>query len=137
MKKFFSYIAYLIVAGLWYLLSLLPFCVLYVFSDLLYLLAGRLVHYRHRVIWKNLRESFPEKSERELRQMEHAFYRQFCDYLMETIKMMTISKKELKRRMHISAPESFWQCLDNNQSIAVYLLMAKPFGKIILNNLNF
>lgn len=62
MKKFFSYIAYLIVAGLWYLLSLLPFCVLYVFSDLLYLLAGRLVHYRHRVIWKNLRESFPRKA---------------------------------------------------------------------------
>lgn len=121
MKKIFSYIAYLLVAGLWYLLSLLPFLVLYVLSDILYLLAGRLVHYRHRVIWKNLRESFPEKSERELRQMEHAFYRQFCDYLMETIKMMTISKKELKRRMHISAPESFWQCLDNNQSIAVYL----------------
>jgi KDO2-lipid IV(A) lauroyltransferase len=121
MKKFFSYVAYLLMFGLWYLLSLLPFCVLYVLSDVLYLVAGRLVHYRHKVVWKNLRESFPEKSEQELRKIEHAFYRHFCDYLVETIKMMTISKKELKKRMQISAPDSFWQCLDNDRSVAVYL----------------
>ena len=49
--------------GLWYLASLLPFWLLYRFSDLLYLLMCYVLKYRHKVIWKNLSESFPERSE--------------------------------------------------------------------------
>lgn len=55
MKKVLSYIAYVLAYGFWYAMSLLPMCVLYVFSDALYLLVGRVVKYRHKVIWKNLK----------------------------------------------------------------------------------
>ena len=68
MKKVLSYIAYVLAYGFWYAMSLLPMCVLYVFSDALYLLVGRVVKYRHKVIWNNLKNSFPEKSDDELRQ---------------------------------------------------------------------
>ena len=76
--------------GLWYLASLLPFWLLYRFSDLLYLLMCYVVKYRHKVIWKNLSESFPERSEAELRRLQRDFYRWFCDYIIETVKLMSL-----------------------------------------------
>ena len=59
MTKILYYIGY----ALWYSLSLLPLRVLYVLSDLLYVLVSRIVRYRHRVIWNNLKVSFPEKTD--------------------------------------------------------------------------
>ena len=99
MKKFFQHTAYFIAYGIWWILSLLPFGVLYLLSDGLYLLISHVVRYRHRVIWHNLRTSFPEKSEDELRQIEKNFYKWFCDYIVETVKLITMSKKQLLKRM--------------------------------------
>ena len=45
---------------LWKLLSLLPFRLLYLIADGLYLVVCYVLRYRHRVIWNNLREAFPE-----------------------------------------------------------------------------
>ena len=119
--KITSRILYALAYGFWLLLSLLPFWALYVLSDLLYLLIGKLVRYRHRVIWNNLTTSFPEKSEEELRTIEKAFYRWFCDYVVETIKLMTISKKKLMRHMTFTGLDEFNQVLREGQSCAVYL----------------
>ena len=55
-----------LIYAIWYALSLLPLRALYVISDVLCLLISRVVKYRHRVIWNNLKVSFPEKSEDEL-----------------------------------------------------------------------
>ena len=63
-------ILYHIIYAIWYALSLLPLRALYVISDVLCLLISRVVKYRHRVIWNNLKVSFPEKSEDELRRIE-------------------------------------------------------------------
>jgi KDO2-lipid IV(A) lauroyltransferase len=97
MKK--NAVIYYVVFGLWYLVSLLPLRLLYVISDLLYLIVCHGIHYRRRVIRKNLAEAFPEKSEAERLQIEHGFYRFFCDYMMETVKMLSMSKKQMERRM--------------------------------------
>ena len=114
-------IVYSICYAFWWLMSLLPFKILYLFSDGLYLLTAYGVKYRHKVIWKNLTESFPEKSEAELRSIEKQFYRQFCDYLMETIKLMTISKTEFRRRMVYTGVDEINQLLKDGRSVAVYL----------------
>ena len=82
------------------LLSRLPLRVLYVISDLLFPLVYYVVRYRRGVVRENLRNSFPDRSEKERRQIERRFYRFFCDYAVETVKMITMSREEMLRRMH-------------------------------------
>ena len=56
MKAFFQNIAFWAIYGTWYALSLLPMWMHYLFSDILYLIVAYVLHYRHRVVWKNLRK---------------------------------------------------------------------------------
>ena len=81
-------------AGMW-LLALLPFRALYILSDGVCFLMRHVVHYRRKVVRKNLKNSFPEKSEAELREIEREFYRYICDYMLEEIKMMRMSFEDL------------------------------------------
>lgn len=90
---------YYIVFFFWYLTSLLPLRLLYFFSDLLYYPLYYCFRYRHKVIRKNLIGSFPEKSMEEIIRIEKQYYHFFCDYIFETIKLLSISKKNLKSRM--------------------------------------
>ena len=82
---------YYLLYGICYLISLLPFRALYVLSDGIYLIIYRLVGYRKKVVHKNLANSFPEKSEEELREIERKFYHWLCDYFLEAIKLLSIS----------------------------------------------
>ena len=68
--------------ALWYALSLLPFCVHYVLSDLLYVIVYRLLGYRRDVVRNHLSTSVPEKSQEELLQIERGFYHSLCDYFV-------------------------------------------------------
>ncbi|MDZ7606872.1 MAG: lysophospholipid acyltransferase family protein [Cyclobacteriaceae bacterium] len=83
------------------LLSRLPLSVLYILSDFLYLVNYYLIRYRRTLVMKNLRNSFPEKSEPELHTLEKEFYRNLADVSIETLKAITISKKELGKRVII------------------------------------
>lgn len=85
--------------SLLHLVSYLPLWWLYRLSDLLFPLAYYVVRYRRNVVRQNLRKSFPELTEREREIIAFRFYRFFCDYAVETVKLMTISKEEMKRRM--------------------------------------
>lgn len=114
-------ILYFLIYSIWYLVSLLPMRVLYIISDGLYFIITHIVKYRHKVIWKNLRTSFPEKSDEELRTIEKQFYRWFCDYIVETIKMMTMKREEFMRRMVCTGTEKMNEILESGQSVAVYL----------------
>ena len=91
--------AYYLVFALWYLLSLLPLRVLYFFSDLLFIPLYYGFRYRGKIVRKNLVESFPDKDLKEIKAIERKFYHFFCDYVVEVIKMFSISQKEMKRRM--------------------------------------
>lgn len=99
MKNFLNSLLYYLIFALWFLFSLLPLRVLYIFSDLIYPLLYHVVGYRKKVIRKNLREAFPEKSADELLTLEREFYHYFCDNLFETVKMFSMSEKEMRRRM--------------------------------------
>lgn len=98
-------ITYYIIGGIWWLLSLLPLKILYLFSDMLYVLVHHVIGYRKKIVRKNLTNSFPEKSLDEIKQIEKGFYHFFCDYIVETIKQFSISKEEMKKRMVISGAE--------------------------------
>lgn len=92
-------IGYYLVYGTFSLIAMLPFGALYFISDILYGLVYKVVGYRKKVVRKNLRNSFPEKSKSELMHIEKEFYRHFCDYFVETIKTLRITDKEIRERM--------------------------------------
>ena len=81
------------------LLSPPPLWWLYRPSHLPSLLVYSVARYRRRVVSLNLQRAFPERSEAERRRIAHRFYRFFCDYAVETLKLLTISPDEMKRRM--------------------------------------
>lgn len=94
--KLLYYMAY----GSAYLLSLLPLRVHYVFADVVvFPLVFYGLKYRRALVQRNLCDCFPEKSEQERQEIERKFYRWFADYIVETIKEISISKKEMMRRM--------------------------------------
>jgi KDO2-lipid IV(A) lauroyltransferase len=112
---------YKIVYAIWYLLSLLPLWVHYLLSDFIYLILYKLVGYRKRVVRENLAISFPEKSKEELKRIERGFYHFLGDYLAESVKLMTISKRTLHRRLVFKNTEAIEECIESGQSCAVFL----------------
>ena len=92
---------YHIIIGVLRAVACLPLGVLYVFSDVLSFVAHRIVRYRLAVVRKNLRNALPERSDRERRRIERAFYRHFGDCIVETVKLLHISDEELKRRIEV------------------------------------
>ncbi|MBL4669107.1 MAG: lysophospholipid acyltransferase family protein [Flavobacteriales bacterium] len=99
---FVQAITYYISLPFIYLISILPFWLLYRFSDFLYFIIYFVFSYRKKVVLQNLRNSFPEKSEEEIAQIAKKFYTFFCDWIVETIKSLTISKEAAIKRCHFT-----------------------------------
>ncbi|WP_460198142.1 lysophospholipid acyltransferase family protein [Segatella asaccharophila] len=110
-----------IVYGFFYLVSLLPFRVLYVLSDIEYLIVYDLLRYRRKIVRKNLVTSFPEKSETEILQIEKGFYHWFCDYFFEAVKLLSISEEHLKKHFKVNNVEEVEDCFENGQNVAAVL----------------
>ncbi len=116
-------IAFYILLPVLYGFSLLPLKVLYVFSDLVYALLYHVIGYRKKVVRENLRNAFPGKSAAELHTIEKAFYQHFCDLLVETIRLLTISEKQLLKhcRMEPASAERIAQNKADRQN-TVFLM---------------
>jgi KDO2-lipid IV(A) lauroyltransferase len=97
-KKDFYQLMYYIVYGLLYSFSLLPLPVLYLFSDFAFFIMYRVQKYRLDVVMGNLAIAFPEKTIEERKKIAKDFYLNFTDTFIETIKMISISKKQLLKR---------------------------------------
>ncbi len=121
MKAIVDHIVFWVLYGLWYGLSLLPLWFHYLMSDILYVVVAHVLRYRHRVIWKNLSNAYPDKSEAERKRLERAFYRHFCDILVETVKYTSISDKNIMRRVTFKGTERVAEILDSGQSVALLL----------------
>ena len=104
-----------------YLHALLPFRGLYILSDILYLLAYYVVRYRRKIVRKNLKNAFPEKSVKGIGKIERKFYRHLCDYFVETIKTLHISDKDVRKRMKFENPEIIDRLTSNGKSCIVAL----------------
>ena len=112
---------YKFIYPIFHLLSLLPFWILYILAGFAYLIVYKLIGYRTRVVRNNLRTSFPEKSQEELKKIEKQFYHWLCDYFFETLKLLSISKKELDKRFVITNPEVITDSFKEGQNVAAIL----------------
>lgn len=99
------------------LISRLPFWVLYAVSDFLFLISFHLIRYRRKMVRKNLRNSFPETAEPDLLRIEKEFYQNLCDYAVEMLKLLTIEKEDLGRRVVFKNPEVSTKYILQGQSL--------------------
>lgn len=105
-----------------YLLNKLPLRLLYFISDFIYLIIYYVVGYRRKVVRGNMRKSFPEKSEKELRKIEKEFYCNLCDYFVETIKYYGMSPEELAKHIEFKGLDGLYKAIDNGRSCVCYML---------------
>ena len=101
--------------------ALLPLKILYILSDILFFPMFYIVRYRRKLVYQNMKDSFPEKSKKEIRRMEKAFYHHFCDYILETIKLLHISDKETRKRVKFHNTEALQEIVDNGGSCLMLL----------------
>ncbi len=120
-----QFLVYIIVYPFLWLISILPFKLLYLFSDGIFILLYHIVGYRKKVVYENLKLVFPDKSEKELMRISKAFYHHFCDLMLESIKSLTISEAEMKKRFTFTNIEEIKQHENNNRSI---VLMCAHYG---------
>lgn len=104
-----------------YGVSLLPFRLLYLLSDSIYFLIYRVLGYRKDVVLTNLRNSFPDKSEAEIKEIASRFYRWFCDLTLETLKTLTISANAVRERVSFEGTEILEDYANNKQSVILVL----------------
>lgn len=101
--------------------ALLPLQILYVFSDILFYPLYYIIRYRRKIVFENIRNSYPEKEIKEIRRMEKAFYHHFCDYIVETIKLLHISDDEMRKRARFFDTDKFDKATSEGKSCLVYL----------------
>lgn len=114
------------------LISYLPFWLLYLLADLVFIVLFYFIKYRRKVTQSNLANAFPEKSNEERSQIERKFYRFLGDMIVESLKMNSISEKDILARCHITNPELVQGYLDQGHSV---LLATGHYGNWEWGNL--
>lgn len=88
-------IGFYLILPLLYFISVLPFPVFYFLSDFVFFIVYYVIGYRKKVVLQNLRNSFPDKSEKEISDLGRKFFRYFCDMSLEILKTLTISRESM------------------------------------------
>lgn len=118
-------LAYIIIYPFLWLISILPFRLLYALSDVLYFFIFRIFKYRKKVVKSNLRLVFPKKSKEEIEDISSKFYHHLCDMILEAIKAMTISEASMMKRYKFTNLDLIHDLGKKNKSI---MLMCAHYG---------
>jgi len=114
-------IAYILLYPFLWLISILPFRVLYIISDVIYILIYHILGYRKKVVNSNLHLAFPDKTDDEIKTIRKKFYHHLCDMLLESIKSITISEAEMKKRYVFKNVEAVHKLEKENKSIVLFM----------------
>ena len=97
----------------------MPYWVLYGISNFLSFVFFYLIPYRKKVVLVNLKNSFPHKSENEIRQICKAFYKHLCDIIVESVKLFSITKKQIGERFKVNNPEILQPFFDQGKDVII------------------
>jgi len=111
--------------GFLILISRLPFWILYRISDLFYVVLILIYPYRKKVIETNLRNSYPELPEVEIKKLRNKFYRHFADLVLEGVKNLSVSKDQLAKRFILKNPDLIRTSIMKNESL---MLISGHYG---------
>ena len=101
-------------------MAAMPLWVLYRLSDVAFIIIYYIAGYRRSTVKKNLTESFPEKSPKEIKHIARLFYRNFTDNVVETVKLLNISDREMQRRMVFEGTEITDSYLAQGRHVVAY-----------------
>ncbi len=119
LQKKMQFVVYIFLYPLLWIISILPFRLLYAFSDVVYFIIYYMIGYRKKVVRNNIRLALPHLSEKERLTIEKKSYRHLCDMFLEMVKTITISEKEIERRFRFTNLEVYHQLEKQNKSIAL------------------
>ncbi|WKV13059.1 lysophospholipid acyltransferase family protein [Marivirga harenae] len=112
---------YYFLKAVFWLLSKIPFWFYHGLSTLLGFFFIKFKLYRHKVVMDNLSKSFPDKSEKEIKEIAKKFYYHFVDLLIESIKAFSFSKRTIKKRYKINTSPEIQKLLDQKRNLAITL----------------
>jgi len=114
-------IGYNIFYAINWIITLLPFRILFIISDLFFLFLYYFPTYRKKVVFQNLRNSFPEKTEKELESIAKKFYRHLADLFIEILKLTHLTEAEHRRRVTFTNLEVLEDLLAKNRDVVAVL----------------
>ena len=127
-------VVFILVYPLIWFISILPFRILYVFSDMVYVLVYHVIGYRKKVVRKNIAMALPHLSEKERLNIEKKSYHHLCDMFLEMMKTMTISEKEMNKRFVFTNLELYTALEKKQKSIAVMIAHYATYEWVISMN---
>lgn len=105
------------ISAILYITSLLPFWFLYCLSDFLYYILFYIIKYRKHVVLTNLENAFPNQTEEQRLVLAKKFYRFLPDLIVETLKMATMSKKQVEKRIELLNPKEVERHFDSGKGV--------------------
>ena len=114
-----QYFIYLLAYPIIWAISMLPFRLLYLFSDFVYFIVYRIIGYRKKTVRQNLVLALPHLSDKERQTIEKKFYHHMCDMFLEMIKTMNISKDEICKRFVFKNIEVYKELEKQGKSVAI------------------
>ena len=114
-----SFIAFILIYPILFLISILPFRLLYIFSDFVYVLIYYIIGYRKKVVRANIAMALPHLSEKERLIIEKKSYKHLCDMFLEMIKTMTISIEEIEKRFVFKNIDFYTEIEKQGKSISL------------------
>ena len=116
------------------LISILPFRILYILSDVICFFVYRVIGYRKKVVRSNLALALPHLSDEERLIVEKKSYKHLCDMFLEMIKTMTISKKEMDKRFTYKNLDEYKNLEKEGKSIALMLAHYASYEWVVSMN---
>ena len=129
------YLVFIVVYPILWCISMLPFRILYILSDFVFLIVYYIIGYRKKLVKSNIALAMPYLTEKERIITERKFYKHLCDIFLEMAKTMTISKTEMNKRYTFTNLEVYKQLESEQKSIAVMIAHYASYEWVIsLNN---
>lgn len=132
-----QFLVFIIAYPLLWMISILPFRIIYFTSDVIYLIVYHVIGYRKKTVKENLKMALPNLNEKERLAIEKKFYHHFCDIFMEMVKTLTMSPEEMTKRFKLTNPELVKEYEEKGKSI---MLLASHYANwewLVALNLKF
>lgn len=101
-------------------LARMPWCVLYALADVVFVLIYYVARYRRKVVADNMRECFPQWDGGKVKSATRSFYRNFSDYIFETIKLLHVGDADISERMSFENIEIIDRLVGEGRDVVVY-----------------